>query len=220
MSLPELEWQILYGRLAWAVVLAAMICMLLLRWGRFSRNGLSRRAAAVSLACTLPLLVLRDEVSPLYWLGLAFQWPSGLLVGLCLIKLHGAWQGQFHLTPMTPAVAAPVVLSGGALYLDAIGWIAEGFYYRGFGPIGAPMAALILMIGASLAVVRGYVPAQACALLAAIALFAVLRLPTGNLWDALLDPILWGWALVSIGTSAAGWWRHRGRTNRSQHAPA
>jgi hypothetical protein len=26
--------------------------------------------------------------------------------------------------------------------------------------------------------------------------FMLARLPTGNLWDAVLDPVLWAWAVV------------------------
>jgi hypothetical protein len=35
-----------------------------------------------------------------------------------------------------------------------------------------------------------------------------LRLPTGNLWDALLDPMLWIWAVLSLAIEA---WRKRER---------
>jgi hypothetical protein len=33
--------------------------------------------------------------------------------------------------------------------------------------------------------------------MAGLLLFALLRLPTGNLWDALLDPLRWAWAVAS-----------------------
>jgi hypothetical protein len=40
------------------------------------------------------------------------------------------------------------------------------------------------------------------AVLGALLLFSIARLPSGNLWDALLDPLLWGWSLVSLGAAA------------------
>jgi hypothetical protein len=35
-----------------------------------------------------------------------------------------------------------------------------------------------------------------------VLLFSLARLPTGNLWDALLDPLLWLWAMASAGAGA------------------
>lgn len=214
MSLPELEWQIIYGRLAWAVVLAALTTTL---WPRSWR--LSRSTVALLLVGTAALQALPDEASLAYWLGLAFQWPSGVLVGLCLVRLYSAWQGRPENVAMTPGLAALIALAGGALYLDAIGWISQGFYYWGFGPNGAPLLALFLAVACSVAALRGHARPQALALLVAVVIFAVLRLPTGNIWDALLDPLLWGWALVP---SARGCWRwlirqHRRRSRTNEH---
>lgn len=65
---------------------------------------------------------------------------------------------------------------------------------------------------------RGRNRAQAGAALAAVLLFSLARLPTGNLWDALLDPLLWGWALATLGAAAL---RMRARRARpGQHAQA
>jgi hypothetical protein len=44
---------------------------------------------------------------------------------------------------------------------------------------------------------RGARPAT-LALFIALSLFTLLRLPSGNLWDAMLDPLLWGWSLVAL----------------------
>lgn len=200
MSLPELEWQIIYGRLAWAVVLAALTTAL---WPRSWR--LSRGTVVVLLVSALVLQALPDEVSFAYWLGLAFQWPSGILVGLCLVKLHSAWEGKPENAAIPPGVAAIVALAGSILYLDAIGWTSQGFYYWGFGPIGAPLLALFIAVACSVAAVRSYARSQALAILLAMAIFAVLRLPTGNVWDALFDPLLWGWAVASLGNKCWRW---------------
>ena len=207
MSLPELEWQIIYGRFAWAVVLAASATALWPRAWRLSRTGVF-----LLLACALLLQVLPNAISLTYWLGLVFQWPSGVLVGLCLVRLHSAWHGKPDNPAMTPGLAAIIALAGGALYLDAIGWISQGFYYWGFGPKDAPLLVLILAVACSVTAVGGHARPQALALLAAVSIFAVLRLPTGNVWDALLDPLLWGWALVSLASGYGRWIVRRRRT--------
>lgn len=193
MSLPELDWQIIYGRVAWAIVLAALISALLPRAWRHSRVMLAAIAVCAALLPMLP-----GEGSPTYWLGLVFQSPSALLVGLCLVKLHFAWQGESDNNTMPATLAALIAVAGVALYLDAIGLLSLGLFYSGFGPRGAPQLALLLAVLCSGAILRARARAQSVAVLGALLLFAVLRLPTGNLWDALLDPLLWGWALFSL----------------------
>jgi hypothetical protein len=193
MNLPDLDFQLFYGRLSWALVLASLLCACWPRAWPLSRVKL----AAVALGAVV-LQFLPGQGSPAYWLGLAFQWPSALLVGLSLVKLHFAWQGKPEQGAMTPALAALIALSGLALYLDAMGLLAFGFYYSGFGPRGAPLLALLLAALCTVAIVRGFARAQASALLGAVLVFSLSRLPTGNLWDALLDPLLWGWALLSL----------------------
>ena len=200
MSLPELEWQILYGRLGWAIVLTALATAV---WPRSWQ--LSRGTVALLLICAVGLQVLPGEASLTYWIGLAFQMPSGFLVGLCLVRLYSAWQNRPATAAMTPALAAPIVLVGGGLYLDAIGVLSQGYYYWGFGREGAPLLALFIAVACAATAIFGHARPQSLALLAGMTLFAVLRLPTGNFWDALLDPILWGWALVSLATTCRRW---------------
>lgn len=204
MSLPELEWQIIYGRLAWAVVLAALGTV---AWPRSMR--MPRTALAVSMLVAVSLTVLPGEASLAYWLGLAFQWPSGLLVGLCLIRLYLVWSGRREHAAMRLQLAFPIVLAGAVLYLDAIGLVSLGIYYRGFGPVGAPLLALSLALACAVAAILGRLRLPALALLFATTIFTVLRLPTGNLWDAMLDPILWAWSMLSLGSACLQWRRRR-----------
>ncbi|KAF1048185.1 MAG: hypothetical protein GAK34_02165 [Delftia tsuruhatensis] len=74
-------------------------------------------------------MALPGPASAAWHLGLAFQYPSGLLCGLCLV----------FLLPL-PAAAVLAAL-GTALYLDAFGLLAGGSYYAGFGPTAAPLLA-------------------------------------------------------------------------------
>lgn len=199
MNLPDLSLQFVYARLAWALVLAALVTGL---WPTAWR--LPRRAPAAILGACLLAMALPGEASPAWHLGLAFQYPSALLAGLCLARLvsrpHGAVvppAGLPRRTTLPPALAAVVTVAGVALYLDAFGLLAGGYYYAGFGP-GAALCAVLLAGASALAAVRGRFTIQACAILGALLLFALARLPSGNLWDALVDPLLWGWALVSL----------------------
>lgn len=192
MSLPELDLQIVYGRLAWAVVLATVLYALWPAWRR-SRAVLPGILAGAALMMALP-----GAASPAYWLGLAFQWPSGVLLGYCLAWLYARWQDRPRDICLPLGLALPLVLAGAVLYADAIGWTAQGVYYWGFGPYAAPALGLLIAFACAVALARVRARAAAFAVLFAMTLFALLRLPTGNLWDALLDPLLWMWALGSV----------------------
>lgn len=193
MNLPDLSLQILYGRLGWAIVLATLVCAL---WRRSA--PMSRVALAAVLALSLAAMALPGELSPAWWLGLAFQYPSGLLVGCCLLRLAERWNGIRRSQAMPQALAGVLVVTGALLYIDAAGFLARGFYYAGFGGAVAPLLGIAAAIGCVLAIVRGHARGPAASLLGALALFALLRLPTGNLWDAVIDPLLWAWAVVAL----------------------
>lgn len=197
MTLPELALQNLYGELAWAVAAATLV------FGALpERLQRSRRVAVHVLAIAMLLMLLPGQLSPSYWIVLAFQWPSALLVGLCLLKLAKPWLP--HDAPArSPALlplplAATIALFGAALYMDALGLLSLGLYYWGFGPQGAPLLALVGAAVCAAGIVHGRWRGLCAAALGALILFSVLRLPTGNLWDALLDPFLWLWAVASL----------------------
>ncbi|WP_313172721.1 hypothetical protein [Massilia oculi] len=118
---------------------------------------------------------------------------------------------------MPQALAGVLVVSGALLYLDAVGFLARGFYYAGFGQAAAPLLGIAAAIVCVLAIVRGHARGPAASLLGALALFALLRLPTGNLWDALIDPLLWAWAVAALLAAAL---RRTGRraSDRRQEA--
>ena len=194
MDLPALDWQFFYGRLAWTIVVATLVASLLPAAVRRSRPVI-----AGLLLGTGALMALPQSASPAYWLILAFQLPSGLLLGFCLLKLYAARPGPLA------APCMPTALAGTALYLDAIGILSLGLYYAGFGPHGAPLVALVAAAGCALAVIMGRARPHALVALGALALFSILRLPTGNLWDALLDPLLWAWAVVSLSIKGVRW---------------
>lgn len=200
MDLPSLDWQFFYGRLAWTIVAASAVAALLpAAWRR------NPAAICALLLSSAVLMALPQGASPAYWLILAFQWPSGVLLGCCLLALSKAWPGMRPVTPMPTRLAAVIGLAGTVLYLDAVGLLSLELYSWGFGPYLAPLLALTGGAACALAAVLGRARAHALVALGAVALFSLLRLPTGNLWDALLDPLLWGWAVGSLGIKGVLW---------------
>ncbi|TWI63602.1 hypothetical protein IP91_03573 [Pseudoduganella lurida] len=190
MTLPDLVLQTVYGRVAWALVLAALACMLAPR--------LAQRFRAAVVVSAVVLMVLPGAASPAYWLTLAFAFPSGLLVGCSLVTLYANWRGSRAALQLRPAFALPLFVAGTLLYLDTFGVLALGLYHAGFGGTGMPLLALLAMVACAAAIVRGRSGTAPLAALAGLLLYALVRLPTGNLWDAVLDPLLWAWAVVSL----------------------
>jgi hypothetical protein len=207
MSLPDLALQIIYGRLAWGLVAAAMLLAvlpsILPRLLPAVSPDLTRRSQATLVAATLVLMLLPGAASPAYWLILVFQYPSGLLLGCSLVSLYARWQDRAVSFSLPAGIALPLAVGGLLLYLDAFGVLALGWYYTGFGAVAAPLLACSAAAVCVAAIVLGRATGTAAALLVGTLLFSLLRLPTGNLWDALLDPLVWAWALGSVAVAVA-----------------
>lgn len=193
MTLPDLASQIVYSRIGWAIVAATVACAL---WR--GAAPLSRTGVGAIMAGALALMALPGNLSPAWYLGLAFQYPSGLLVGCCLVRLTERWNGARRSGAMPPSLAGVLAVAGTLLYLDAVGFLTSGYYYAGFGGVLTPVVAVIMAGACALAIVRHHARGIAAAVLGAVALYSVLRLPSGNLWDALLDPLLFGWAIAVL----------------------
>ncbi len=216
MILPELSWQFLYGRLAWALVLAALVVG---SWPGAWR--LPRRVLVAIVAACGVLVALPGDASGAWHLSLAFQYPSGLLLGLAVCALLRRWRGGATVdAPLLPLRAAAfIALVGAVLYLDAFGLLSRGYYYAGFGPNAAPLVAVLLAAGSAFAIATGRAREQGAALLGACALFSLARLPSGNLWDAVLDPLLWAWALGTLLVAAVRRLRRARRSLLQPEAP-
>ncbi len=197
----------LYLVLSWALVLAALGLWLLRRWAPLGKPGWCWAVpAGLALWAVWP-----GPLSPTYWLGLAFQAPSLLSTVLC---------GLFLLRTFRPAVlpaeccavpwsfsVAGVVL-GWLLLLDTFAVWPVSLYALGFSPVVLAVVALVVCLPWLLAGPRQ--PARNASLLlgAVLLLQVLLRLPTGNLWDALLDPVLW--VVLQVGWLQRGLRRFRG----------
>jgi hypothetical protein len=190
-------WALQWGRAAaWALVLACAGVALV-----------RRQALPVRVAVAVALVVwacLPGRVSPTFWLGLAFQSPSLLAVAVCMVWLVRNLVGDavrwysrglatgWHRSALpqrrviTGFVWAGVGL-GYLLLLDTLGLLPVQMYAWGFGPL-----ALGLVLAVSLVPwVAGVRGALAWAAPLVVVVFALTRLPSGNVWDAVLDPITW-----------------------------
>jgi len=203
MMLPPVGLQALYAHLAWAMVLGAAGVGIVWRIKPFHL-----RLAAVWLVIAFTTCLLPGRASPAFWVGLACQAPSAFLLSLCVLVVwnRGAADPEERILPT--GLALGLVIAGGLLYADTWGFLYLGLYVRGFGHEAA-IAGLLVGTAAVLAVATGLPRRASLAALAALVVFSVWRLPTGNVWDALLDPILWCWALLSLVARAFSRWRSR-----------
>lgn len=182
--LPHAGWVGVYRSLGWGLVLAgiALWC--------WRRSG-SRPAWQSGLPLLLLLWSLwPGPLSPAYWLGLAFRVPSLLLVLLSAWFLLSHYRPQLlmplPLTDLRRWAWVPVLL-GWVLLLDTFALWPFSLYSLGFAPLTVGMLVLLCL----LPWLWQGVAQPSILLVSALTLFVLLRLPTGNVWDALLDPLLW-----------------------------
>jgi hypothetical protein len=200
--LPHIVWQSYAMRVMWLVV----VCMLWLR----CTSMLGSRFQRAALLLWIVWFMLPGSYSPAYWLGLAFMVPSGMTVAWSLTWLHARWlqsgvdPARSHPTKplgMQRAESGMLVLGlllGWFLLADMLAWLpfSGTVYAWGFSfwavLIVLPIAVLPWLIWGSQILIshsRGVSP-LALPLLVLTA-FVFTRLPSGNVWDALLDPWLW-----------------------------
>ncbi len=220
MSLPDLAWQIIYARLAWGLIAAAMLLSVLPTMLPRIFPQLAQRSKAIVALTIAVVMALPGAASPAYWLTLIFQYPSGLLAGYSLVALSARWAGRPVDFSLHPAFALVLTLLGAVLYLDAFGVLALGLYYLGFDADAAMLLAVAASVAGAAAVLTRRAVSGGAALLAAVLLFSLLRLPTGNLWDALLDPLLWAWALASVVAAVRRYYYRRSAGAAPAPAPA
>ena len=184
--LPPAELLPLWVKLSWAGVISAVVLRLM--------SGIKSAAwvaAGVGVLLLLPLLLPRIDVLSGY-LALAFQTPSLVLVAWALWCWADAVQHREPVTTTPTSVALLGVLLGWALVLDTLNYwpaffnpqlYALGFESTGLWCVLAVMAAVLLRVQVSM---RWVLSAAVV-----LAVYVLLRLPTGNVWDALLDPFVW-----------------------------
>jgi hypothetical protein len=188
-ALPSLEHLRIARYLSWAIVLAFMVMYLGQRWPRWLQRGL----AGLLFVWTL----IPGPVSPAFWLGLAFQIPSLVstvicLAGLVIILRTGTWRlcdpAQIRALQWTGLIG---VVLGWLLLLDTFAVLPLSLYGMGFSP--ALLGVVAVLVSLPWVIFGPRHPSAVVTLLLAtvLLLHVLLRLPTGNLWDALIDPWLW-----------------------------
>ena len=194
--------------LMWAIVLGSGALLMAGKLARPYPLGLSFLVMAWTL--------VPGSASPAYWLGLAFQTPSLTSAVICLAWfLSCARREAVPGIPMASPLArrltmlgATGVVLGWVLLLDTLAWLHVSVYAWGFGSAALGAVAVfvtLLWVVSGTAGVNRMAPGLVGPLLmlCVLTLFVLTRLPTGNLWDALIDPWLWvalqlGWLISAV----------------------
>ncbi len=192
---------------------AAMRLALYAGWSIVLGSGMMFLSRKLTMAYRLGLslsvmfwTLLAGDASPAHWLGLAFQSPSLVSVAVCLGSfLWSAYRPQGGVGQALRSdpgalriLMAAGIVTGWLMLIDTLALLPVSLYAWGFG---SSAFAAVLALGALFWLTRG---SLASALpLTVMALFAISRLPTGNIWDALLDPWLWlalqtGWLVSAV----------------------
>lgn len=195
--LPDLALAQLWLHLGWGLVLAWLA-------GTVTGWWTTRRSPPFVLALLLFACAwLPDPYSPAYWLGLAFQLPSAATVLLCALLLWRrarkvpVWWKDRRSAPARELVwlVAVAVLMGWLLLLDSFAQLPVQLYAWGFSPLAVAAVALAALLPWWAGGPHNHrLPAWVAP--CAVLLFVALRLPTGNVWDAVLDP--WLWAALQV----------------------
>lgn len=188
--------------LVWAIVLGSGVMLMAGKLARPYQLGLSFMVMAWAL--------VPGSASPAYWLGLAFQTPSLTSAVICLVWFlscarREAGPGVSMALPLARRLimlGAIGVVLGWVLLLDTLAWLPVSVYAWGFGSAALGAVAVFATL---LWVVSGTAGANRRApglvglvlVLGVLTLFVLTRLPTGNVWDALIDP--WLWAALQVG---------------------
>ena len=190
--LPDAFALQLWLNLGWASVL-------LYGFLRFSRG------LVIGLRAVLALMLVAwcwwpGTLGATHWLGLAFQSPSALLVGLCLHGIYTEYrrwrapsaQGNAagEVTGCGPMIGL-LLVTGWLLLLDTVALLPFGLYAWGFEPVAVGLTTFLALL--PWLWWRGKLPAAGKLVLVVfvVLVLVALRLPTGNVWDAWLDPWLW-----------------------------
>ena len=214
--LPALESLPWLRHTAWSLVLAAVVVLLGAR-----RRGVGAGTGAGTRTGLLAVLAaawawVPGEWGLAYWLGLAFQIPSVLSCVLAIGVLVRAYALRARLVPEARGAMGHGVADGrqdglrawAAVYMGAgvlLGWVLlfdtfallpVAVYAWGFGPAAFLLVCALALLPWVVAGAGVWRASGAWQVAAAVALFGVSRWPSGNVWDAVLDP--WLWLLLNV----------------------
>ena len=192
--LPHLGMQQFFHALIWLAVLSwsGVICL----------PSYDRRWRWL-ICSTAALLVLWVWQAVLPVLGMVFQTPSLMTLCACLVAAWGDIRGpSVKLFSHTDTRIGPwswlgLVMIGWCLCLDAFGLLPWDVYSLGFDARlqwwGWGLAGLWMVAAYLTRLPDGHAKAATCWLVAT-GLYVATHAPSGNAWDAWLDPGLWLYA--------------------------
>lgn len=191
--LPDLDMLRWARRLSWGLVMAGLGLLLLRRcWFR------SPRWAQLGwVGLMLVIVCLPGQWTPSFWLGLAFQSPSlTSTVLLTWMSLMVLWPSHVHPPDAVQKQALKwasfvAIALGWFLLLDTFALMPLSLYTLGFSPVALGAVALLAVLPWVLSCARLAWGAVCALMMGVLLLYVLLRLPSGNVWDALLDPWLW-----------------------------
>ncbi len=190
-SLPSLFLMQVWLGLGWSVTVAALSLWLL------QRLGLRKAFAWCGAAVIAIWVAMPGDLGGHYWLGLAFQAPSivtALLSVVWLVLLVSPRWAQHYERAFSLSQARALnwlgVMIGWVLLADTLGVFAGSLYSWGFSAL-APAVAIFALAMPWALTGRLWTDEGSWIAVIAVVLFAVLQLPTGNVFDALIDPWLW-----------------------------
>ncbi|WP_310626586.1 hypothetical protein [Limnohabitans sp.] len=180
--LPQAVFLSVWVKLSWACVMSAVLLRL--------TYGYKPTVWPAAVVAVLMLLPRTDVLSG--YLALALQTPSLVCVAWAL----GCWADviQSRSPKVTPPtlVALLGVLLGWVLVVDTLNcWPAFlnlQLYALGFEAVALW---LVVLVTAAVLLWQKVPPRWVLSAVAVLTLYVLLRLPTGNVWDALLDPFVW-----------------------------
>lgn len=194
--------------LGWSVVLAWCSMALVGRWMR-NRTVTLGMALAAAVWAWVP-----GPFGPVHWLGMAFQAPSWVSVQLCAFLLWQLWDamaekssvaGSAHAAKTAHATHAALlglaVLLGWLLLLDTFAVLPVALYAAGNSPVVITVVAALACLPWVLGGAFSWKDPRPFMGLVAVLLSLVTGSPTGNVWDAVLDPGLWlalHWTVIRV----------------------
>ena len=198
--LPSLVLLRIAYPLAWGIVAA---------WAVAECTKKFRRPVRLALvALTLVAAWWPGSWSLPYGLGMAFQLPSWTALLLCLMGLYrNLWAGELS-GPMVAAISADPdaaaqrpagpdwfvyagLLLGLVLLLDTFILLPFALYRWGFSLFALVLVLLVVVGVWAMSNPGSKARDRSGLLLLVLALYIVTRLPSGNVFDALIDPWLW-----------------------------
>lgn len=183
--------------LGWSVVLASIGAGIVGRWLPAPAGKLDGRQWGAALVLAV-WTWFPGPYSPAYWLGLAFQAPSVATVLMCDALLRARFfsarlEMPLHSVPhrATLALALVAVSAGWALVLDSFALLPVQLYAWGFSAAALGVVLIVVLLPWLMVSTLNPSTSRLWIAPAAVAVFLALRLPSGNVWDAVLDPWLW-----------------------------